>query len=280
MIWDTYKDFSSEFLNKHHDYVLYDVAHRIKAFLLYPPNCSCDGVCQCESLREKIVLSLNMDLLNQSQAKQISPDQLNAMKMIFKIPDDSYFKAHYTESYPIWLIKERLNQEDRKKNFKIVEKLVWGLLRLAKTYELSVYKEPRASINEAVEMIVGDIPLRTKTKKLDREPSLCGEKGYGVQLNIYKSVCHFLAAYEHMKEKNSSFSLNQPEHIEAFLSLSYWIRNKLLKLKTPNIKENSLFADKTLLSFPAWVNSEDIHVSIEPFEHKLQKINTSLKKLA
>lgn len=280
MIWNKHKDFSSEFLTKYHDYVLYDVAHRIKAFLLYPPNCSCEGICQCESIRDKIVLSLNMDFLHQAQERSASSDQLNAMKMIFKIPDDSYFKANYARSYPVWLIEERLSQEDRKKNFKIVEQLVWGLLRLAKTYELSVFKEPRASINEAVEIILGDTPLKTKTKKLDREPPLCGEKGYGVQLNIYKSVCHFVAAYEHMKEDNPSFSLTQPEHIEAFLSLSHWIRNKLLKLKTPNIKENSLFPDKALLPLPAWVNSDDVHVSIEPFEHKLQKINDSLQKVA
>jgi hypothetical protein len=63
----------------------------------------------------------NLDLLNQAEARQDSPDQLNAMKMIFKIPDDNFLKTTYAQSYPVWLIEERLNEEDRKKNFKIVE---------------------------------------------------------------------------------------------------------------------------------------------------------------
>ena len=164
MIWDSYSDFSSEFLKNHHDYVLYDVAHHIKAFLLYPMNCGCEGSCVCVGQRDKIVPSLNMDFLKQAQERKTSPDQLNAIKMIFKIPGDSFFNANYAQRYPLWLIEERLNHEDRKKNFKIVEQLVWGLFRLARTYEIFPLKGSRASINETVEMIVGSTPLKTKSK--------------------------------------------------------------------------------------------------------------------
>jgi hypothetical protein len=87
-------------------------AHHIKAFLLYPLNCDCEGGYHCESIRDKIVLSLNMELLTQAQARQDHPDQITAMKMIFKIPDESYFKVNYAHSYPV-LIDERFNRKTR-----------------------------------------------------------------------------------------------------------------------------------------------------------------------
>src|SRR5579863_2407021 len=98
MIWDKHKDFSPEFLAKHHDYILYDVFHHIKAFLLYPLNCSCEGHCRCATLREKIILSLNVDLYNQAQERQDHPDHLYAMKLLFNLPDESYFRRHYGEA--------------------------------------------------------------------------------------------------------------------------------------------------------------------------------------
>jgi hypothetical protein len=196
------------------------------------------------------------------------------MKIIFKIPDDSFFQDVITHKViPYGLLINRLNQEDRNKNFKIVEHLVWGLLRLARTYEISPLKGSRASINEAVEMIVGSTPLKTKVKKLDQESPLCGEKAYGIQLNAYKSVCHFVAAYKYLEGNDPSFSLTQPEHIEKFLSLSHWLRAKLLTLETPNVKERFMFSGKSLISLPEWISSDDIQITIDPYEEKLQQIN-------
>ena len=53
------KDFSPEFLSKHHDLVLYDVFHQIRALILFPLNCSCHDSCDCSEWREKVVLALN-----------------------------------------------------------------------------------------------------------------------------------------------------------------------------------------------------------------------------
>lgn len=194
------------------------------------------------------------------------------MKLLFKIPDDSYFKINYAQNYPIWLIQEKFQTEYTRRNF--VERLIWGLLRLGKTYELSILKEPRASINEAVSLILGGMPLKTTAKKLEKEEYLCGEKAYSAQLSAYKSVCHFITAFKFMEENSPSFSLAEPEQIQKFLSLSHWFRKKLLILQTPNVKEKSLFSEEILLSLPSWVNSDDVHIAIDPLEDKLLKINT------
>lgn len=61
--WDIHKDFSADFLTRHHDYVLFNMLHHIKAYLLHPLNCSCRGDCACEEIRAKIMLSLNIDFI-------------------------------------------------------------------------------------------------------------------------------------------------------------------------------------------------------------------------
>ncbi|MBX9804316.1 MAG: hypothetical protein K2Y18_01030 [Alphaproteobacteria bacterium] len=177
-------------------------------------------------------------------------------------------------------IDEQFKEEDRNKNFKIVEHLVWGLLRLARTYEVSPFGESRASLNEAFELIVGNTPLKSKSNIAANEPPLCGEKAYGVQFNAYKSDCHFVAAYKHLEGNDPSFSLTQPEHIGKFLSLSHWFRAKLLTLKTPNVKEKFMFSEESLLSLPEWISSNDIHISIDLYEDKLQKLIATLQKVA
>jgi len=63
------------------------------------------------------------------------------------------------------------------------------------------------------------------------------------------------------------------------LNLSHWFRAKLLTLETPNVKERFMFSEKSLLSLPVWISSEDIQITIHPFEEKLQKINAQLKGL-
>jgi hypothetical protein len=272
-LWNQHTGFSIEFLAEHHDYVLYDVFHHIKALLLYPLNCSCDGLCQCEALRAKVVLSLNVDLYNQAQERQENPDLLSAMRFFFKIPDDGFFRKHYGEAYPIWLIQREFQEKEASNYFRIVDRLVWTLLRLAKTYELSLFEEPRASIKEAVGVILGKTPLKTKARKQEKVPYLCGEKAYGAQLKTYKSVCHFIAAFKFMEENDPSFSLDCPEKIRSFLSLSHWVRKKLLSFHTPNIKQKSSFSEEVLLSLPTWINSDDLQISLDPFEDKLQELN-------
>jgi len=65
---------------------------------------------------------------------------------------------------------------------------VWTLLRLATTYELSFYREHRASLTEAVSIILGKTPLKGKKAKQEKTIYLCGEKDYTAHYNTYKSV--------------------------------------------------------------------------------------------
>ena len=216
-LWDKHKEFPPDFLTQYPDFVLYDVFHQTKALLLYPLNCSCKENCMCEAIRAKIVLSLNVDLYNKARLRQETPDRLYAMKYFFKIPEDGFFRKHYGECYPLWLIDEKFCEKSALNHFQIVGRLVWTLLRLAKTYELSFYQEHRASLTEAVSIILGKVPLKGKKAKQEKAVYLCGEKGYAAYFNTYKSVCHLIAAFQYMEENNPCFLLNDLQKIQDFL---------------------------------------------------------------
>lgn len=276
IVWNSHQDFSPEFLNQHRDLVLYDIFHHIKAFLLFPLNCACGDHCQCEALREKIVLSLNMSLYNKAEEEVKDLACLYALKILLKIPEDYFFRKHYAEAYPVWLIDQEFTKREQENHFKIVNQLVWTLLRLAKTYQ-SLWGEPRASLNEAVTMILGKTPL--KTKALKKDDYLCGEKAYGKYFSTYKSVSHFIVALEFVKEErqgSSLFSLSTPSQIERFLSVSHWFQKELMHLRTPNVKNQFLFLEESLCPLPSWVESDAINISLEPFEGKLQEFNAKV----
>jgi|GEM_PF-1640988 len=279
-LWDKYQEFPPDFLNRYRDFVLYDVFHHIKAILLYPLNCGCSKDCACEAARAKIILSLNVDLYNQARIRQETSDHLHAMKYFFKIPDDGFFREHYGECYPIWLIDEKFSEKSALNHFQIVGRLVWTLLRLARTYELSFYREHRASLTEAVSIILGKVPLKGKKAKQGKTVYLCGEKGYNAHFNTYKSVCHLIAAFQHMEENNSCFSLTDPQKIQEFFNLSRGIQQKLLLVETPNVKEKSLFSEESFLPLPPGIYSDDIPISIMPFKDKLKEISDYIEKHA
>lgn len=272
MIWKEYKEFSDPFLSKHYDLILHDTFHHIIPLLLYPLNCGCKDVCICADIRAKIALSLNTHLYIQALETKEDPDKLDAMKLILRIPDESFFKMDYVNSYPIWLIRERFLREDTQKNLAIVYQLIWTLIRLAKTYETSLYGSNRGSIKEAISLLLGDMPLKAKTNKA-RKDTLYGEKAYSTQFTIFKPVSHFVVALKFLDITDSHLSLINPNTIEMFLSIAHWVRERLLTLETPNIRDKSLFQEKTLLSLPSWVTSHDIKIHIDPFEQKLHEIN-------
>lgn len=270
---DTRQEFSpEEFLAQYHEYNLYDTLHQVKALLLYPPNCQCGNDCRCEKLRASIRLALNTDLYNKAEARQERPEVLSAMQLIFKIPEDRFFRKHYSEGYPLWLVEETFQQKVN--HFKVVGQLVWTLLRLAKTYEVSIFRNSQASLKEAIEIIVGKVPL--KSKPSEQIPYLCGEKGYAAHFKTYKFICHFITALQVMDKE--SFALTNPDQITEFLSLSHWIRHKLLLIETPNVKGKVLLTADTLVPLPPWVNSDAVRVSLKPFERKLQEFEALLEK--
>src|SRR5260221_297875 len=151
-------DFSHDFLERHLDIILQDTFHHIQSYFIHPPHCACSDSCPCEELRKSIALTLNLDLYNHMEQAGCEEHYLYAMRYLMQIPNDSSFKKLHTTAYPIWLIKERLAENEEKNHFKIVEHLVMTLLRLGITYDLA-FNEPRASIKEAVEIILGNMPL-------------------------------------------------------------------------------------------------------------------------
>ncbi len=276
-LWNEHRALSEDFLTQHHDLVLYDVFHRVVAFLLYPPRCSCESyLCQCDSIRARITLSLNLDFYNKLQERNEDSEFLIAARLLLKIPEVSYFQKHYTNAYPSWLIDKDLSREE--KNFNHVNQLAWTLLRLFKTHQLSIFRESKTSINESLEVIFGKTPVKTKRKKGSKKEDLGGEHAHKKQFKRYKAVSHFIVALYFMKIENKQedtllFFQNQPDRISQFLSLAHWFREKFLLLQTPNTKKKDVFLEEEILPLPSWVNSQGIDIPIEPFEEKLEEIN-------
>ncbi|OJW50232.1 MAG: hypothetical protein BGO67_02580 [Alphaproteobacteria bacterium 41-28] len=280
-LWNERPVLFGEFLTQHRDLVLYDTFHRIMTFLLYPFRCSCKDLCRCDSVREKILLSLNLDFYHKLQEKNDTPETLFAARFLLKIPEESYFAKHYTNAYPSWLIREGFSQKDIP--FKIVDHLMWTLLRLSRTHELSVFHTAKTSMQEAIEWIFGTTPVKTKTGG-KKSSKLGGQDAYKKGFKYHKEVSHFITALEFVKRENAGkesllFSWNEADQIERFLSLSHWFRQKFLLLYTPNATKKEVFLEEEILPLPAWVTSENINVSIEPFEKKLEEINAPYVEL-
>lgn len=270
--WNQHKRFSPEFLSEHHDLLVYDIYHQIKAFTLYPLNCSCKERCQCADLRTKVSLSLNVELYNRAFREGKDPETLSDMRFFLSIPDDSYFREHHGESYPLWLIEKEWEDREEQNHFKIVAQLVWTLLRLSKTQEVSPWRNSQASVTEALKELLPSTPLKKKGSRKE-EGHLCGEKAYRKYLKTYKSVCHFIAALEYLREDKLLLSPRTPRDIKKFLEVSDWFRTKLLSFLTPNVKEMSFFLEEELLPLPPWVNGKDVKIPLQPLEKKLQAIN-------
>jgi hypothetical protein len=207
-----------------------------------------------------------MDFYNRAEDSQEHSKMLSAIRLIFEIPDDRFFSRNCEEMYPLWLIEKAF--DEKVTHFKIVGQLVWTLLRLAKTYKISAFNTLQASLKEAIDIRVGKMPLKSKSG--EQIPYLCGEKAYATHFRTYKSVCHFITALHLMDKEN--VALTNAEQITEFLSLSHWIRKKLLAIETPNVKGKVLIAEDALVSLPSWVNSDGIDIPIDPFEHKLREI--------
>ena len=276
MTGNQHKGLSSEFLAQHHDLLLYNAYHQIKAYLLYPPHCSCKESCQCEDLRTKAMLSLNVNLYNKARRQEDEVDRLPVMRFLLNIPDDRYLSEHYGTGYPTWLIEKELKEREEGKHFKIVNRLVWGILRLAETYKATIFKKSQASLREVIKILLGERPLKTKAS--NTEDYLGGEKVYFDSFTTYKPVCHFIAAWEFVKKDHSTSSLTMPHHIEAFLKTAHWLRKELLCIETPNTKMNIMFLEETLLPLPSWVSSDDIGISLEPFKERLEEIEALVRE--
>ena len=134
--------------------------HQIKAFLLFPPNCSCKSICFCKEQREKVVIALNTDLYNQALLNEEDSDLLYAIKVLLKVPDDHWFRENQRELYPLWVFEQEYQKREELYHFKMVDRLVGTLLRLAQTYEISIFRERRASLKEAIERILGQPLLK------------------------------------------------------------------------------------------------------------------------
>lgn len=264
-----------EFFETHRDLFLYDAFHQLKAFLLFPPTaCSCKDKCKCDALRTAVALALNTDAYNNARKSREDLNLLCAMRFLWKIPDAHYYQEEIRELYPPQFIEQAFTRREEQKHFQMVYRLVWALLRLGKTYEASYYKIPQASLKDALEILLGETPLKRKDTR--GKDYLGGEKAHLAQFHYYKPVCHFIAAIELFKKqypgKNPLLAFYEPFHIEAILKTAYWIRKELLRLHTVNIKGRTLFAEEVPLSLPAWLEDDNAGISLEPFEDKLQEI--------
>jgi hypothetical protein len=193
------------------------------------------------------------------------------MRHLLRIPEDSFLNRHCTQLYPLWLIEENFQKQDQ--NFKIVDRLVWTLLRLVESYAACGFGDPCTSLKEALDVVLGKLPLQSKQKA----DYLCGEKEYRKQFNAYMPVCHFIAAYEFIKRENDQIAVfpAPSDLVEKFFNVSHCLQTRLLPIKTPNVKEGSLFSKKALLPLPEYLKGGEIEIPIEPFNEKLQEIESA-----
>jgi len=275
-LWDKYEKIPREYLTDYRDIILYGVFHHIKALLLYPPNCACKGVCDCDEMRKEIVLTLDVEFYIQAKKANASQRYLSKMKFLLEIPDDGYLVDTRGKAYGLRHIQKDFKEREDENHFKSIDHLVWTLLRLGETYEPYI-RIRKASITEAIEMILGTMPLKTNVQGLKKGYSLGGEKALRTHFRKYKDVCHFVAAFEFMKENNEPVSFNKPAQIEEFLKLSDWFRLQLLYLSTPHVKYASLFLEEVLLPLPSWVSSEEIDIPIEPFGDRVKELEEAVR---
>src|SRR3990167_1436127 len=95
---ESFENFSEEYLEKYLDVVLQDLFHHMQAFLLYP------YAEKSEDMRQRIILSLSLDYYN--KANDEDPDRIEAIKVLFQIPDDHSIRKRFSEAYPLWLIQK------------------------------------------------------------------------------------------------------------------------------------------------------------------------------
>jgi hypothetical protein len=145
------------------------------------------------------------------------------------------------------------------------------------THLNSYYNQPWASLNEAVAVIIGNTPVKSRRREQEQEqgqeePYLCGEKAYADHFRTYKSLCHFIAAYRLVDPdgKYPGFTLTKPAQIKKFLNCSHQLSAMLLQLKTRNTKDEYLFMPGSLIPLPDWVDGGNIDIPMEPLADMLQ----------
>lgn len=273
--WKSYEIFSSMFLENHHNTILYHVLHQIIAFLLFPFNCSCKTSCHCEEWREEVLLTLNVELYNKAKEAKADKDFIYDIRFLLRIPEDSYFRENCGKAYPLWLVKQDFEKFDKENYFRGIENFVWELLRFDGINKEGPFKKAYRVTKE--KLIAKSLELKTNIIKFQKKDYLSEKESFEKHFNTYKSVCHFVAAYEFMKRERQQgwqFFLNQPDQIRRFLNIAFWFRSKLLSLKAPDAKEALLFSEDDLVPLSSWVQGDENDVPSEPYGNNVYKIGS------
>lgn len=252
LIRDTYKSLSPEELAKYYDVLLFDIFHHIQAFLLYPPHCSCKDICLCDEMREKIVLSLNLNYLDNVIGK--SSERFSVADYLLEIPETSAFMEIFVHGYPIWLTKKELKKKEESHLFKDIADFVWNFISIATTSEAPALDEMQ--VNPIEVTLVTQPPLSRKTSDTN---CTFGDKINNKHLN--KSIWHLIAAMEYVKRDKP---LNTAKQIKLFLDIAKGIREKLLSIPASQQKKEYLFSKKDFRTFPDWVQVSSINIFPEP----------------
>jgi hypothetical protein len=185
----------------------------------------------------------------------------------------------YAEAYPAWLTEKELKDREMNNHFKILNQLVLTFLRVGKATKSNSGAQ-KVSLNKAMKIILGEMPINSNVSKLKKDEHFCGEKEYANNFKKYKFVCHFIAALEICKKEvpdwENVFTCIYPPHeyIEKFLSIAHWFREKLLSLERDNVKDKVFLSEENICPLPIWVQSDDIDFSLELSEEDLQKIKS------
>jgi len=254
------------------------------AFLLFPFKCSCKTPCRCVGFRESAIISLNTKLFNKAEKENKDADFLRDIRFLLRIPEDHFYITLCVEGYPLWMIKKDFKKIDEENYFRNIERFVWTLLRFDKTHEALPFRESDTIMKEEPRDVNFEKKtLKTNVIQFQKRGYLTDEKTFLEHFDTYKSVCHFIAAYEFMKRKKQQgwqFSLNKPNQIQRFLNISHWFRKKLLSLNISSNKVNISFSEEDLVSLPSWIQGNEIDIPVEPFDNKIHEMGLSFLSLA
>lgn len=202
-LYNTYeKFFSPTFIAKYHDTVLHDLFHQILAFLLFPINCSCRTACLCRELRESVVICMNTRLYNKAKKEKRDANFLHNIRLLLRIPEYNILTKYYLEEYFLRMIKQEFKQIDEENYFRNIEQFVWTLIHFNKPLEsLPVRELGTTAKEESTKMNLAKKHLKTNAIELQKKSSPPDQKNFWEHFKKYKSICHFIAAYEFMKRE-------------------------------------------------------------------------------
>jgi hypothetical protein len=268
--------FSDKFLRKYSAFIYQMEMNRWKAFFMFPPRACCHSECECYDQRQAIQTTLNIDLYEREARKNKTIYSRRALAHLLNIPDEKNILRYALHTkWSLEKIQSAFESDKLQKKLKRVASMTWILLRLQRTYEQCPLQIQQPSIQEALSLLIGGnngLPAYQQKTDLMFEENLGGEKVFEEDFKIYRPLCHRVTTYFYLKAQQKENAEQNSEFILTFLKIADGIKQKLLLMKTNNVKRNRLFDQKSFMNSSTIFHLSSQEIIIPEFSEKLHKI--------